>query len=87
MREQNLGVRTAVFGFCVVHSILLLRQKFGTRALNGYYPFSSSDLLTGIELIIGSGFSKKQQSGTMTWDADNIAQVTTILDLLLGSTE
>lgn len=63
-----------MFGLCVLHSVLILRQQYGTRALSGYYPFSMSDVFNGIDLVTGKAFTLQQDGKTIV-DGARLSQV------------
>lgn len=41
-----------IYGMCLIHSLLISRQLFGTRAMNYWYPFTKIHLRMAIELAI-----------------------------------
>lgn len=51
-RDQTLAVRSTLFGLCVNHSVMLMRQQLGTRSSSGSYPLSTRDLMTSFEMVI-----------------------------------
>ncbi|XP_015758877.1 PREDICTED: dynein beta chain, ciliary-like [Acropora digitifera] len=50
-RDQSLAVRSTLFGLCVNHSVMLMRQQLGTRSSSGSYPLSIRDLLVSYEMV------------------------------------
>ena len=50
VKRGSLFVRTTIFRLCILHSILIARQGFGTRAMVKEYPFGVYDLEHAINL-------------------------------------
>jgi len=65
--NQDVKVKTILFGLCYFHSVMLERRKFGPKGWNMMYPFSVGDLRDS-GIVLTNYMESNAASGKIPWD-------------------
>jgi len=65
--NQDVRVKTILFGLCYFHSVMLERRKFGPKGWNMMYPFSVGDLRDSA-IVLTNYMESNAASGKIPWD-------------------